>query len=195
MMIEALFRGEVIELACMAHARRKFFDLHQANGSPVAAEALRRIGELYAIEDAAKGKTVEERARRRKETSQLLLEALHLWPQNTRRSVADGGALAKAIDYSLRRWPAFARSATNGFYPIDNNPVENAIRPIAIGKKNWLFAGSEAAGQRAAAIQSLLETARANGIEPMAWLTDTLAKLPDWPNSRIDELLPLKKPV
>jgi transposase len=150
---------------------------------------------LYAIEDAAKGKTVEERARRRKETSQLLLEALHLWLQNTRRSVADGGALAKAIDYSLRRWPAFARYATNGFYPIDNNPVENAIRPIAIGKKNWLFAGSEAAGQRAAAIQSLLETARMNGIEPMAWLTDTLEKLPSWPNSRIDELLPLKKPL
>ena len=108
---------------------------------------------------------------------------------------ADGGALAKAIDYSLRRWPALARYATNGFYPIDNNPVENAIRPIAIGKKNWLFAGSEAAGQRAAAIQSLLETARLNGIEPMAWLTDTLDKLPSWPNSRIDELLPLKKPV
>ncbi|HPP47866.1 MAG TPA: transposase domain-containing protein, partial [Accumulibacter sp.] len=85
--------------------------------------------------------------------------------------------------------------ATNGFYPIDNNPVENAILPIAIGKKNWLFAGSEAAGQRAAAIQSRLETARLNGIEPMAWLTDTLNKLPSWPNSRIDELLPLKKPV
>ncbi|MBL8398717.1 MAG: IS66 family transposase [Candidatus Accumulibacter sp.] len=192
---QVLFRGEVIELACMAHARRKFFDLHQANGSPVAAEALRRIGELYAIEDAAKGKTVEERARRRKETSQPLLEALHLWLQNTRRSVADGSALARAIDYSLRRWPALARYATNGFYPIDNNPVENAIRPIAIGKKNGLFAGSEAAGQRAAAIQSLLETARLNGIEPMAWLTDTLEKLPTWPNSRIDELLPLKKPA
>ena len=192
---QALFQGEVIELACLAHARRKFFDLHQANGSPLAAEALRRIGELYAIEDAAKGKTVEERARRRRETRQPLLEALHLWLQNTRRSVANGGALAKAIDYSLRRWPAFARYATNGFYPIDNNPVENAIRPIAIGKKNWLFAGSEAAGQRAAAIQSRLETARLNGIEPMAWLTDTLNKLPSWPNSRIDELLPLKKPV
>ena len=92
-------------------------------------------------------------------------------------------------------------AAENGFLPrvtalpIDNNPVENAIRPIAIGKKNWLFAGSEAAGQRAAAIQSLLETARVNGIEPMAWLTDTLEKLPSWPNRRIDELLPLKKPA
>jgi len=192
---QVLFRGEVIELACMTHARRKFFDLHQANGSPVAAEALRRIGELYAIEATAKGETVEERARRRKETSQPLLEALHLWLLNTRRTVADGGALARAIDYSLRRWPALARYATNGFHPIDNNPVENAIRPIAIGKKDWLFAGSEAAGRRAAMIQSLLETARANGIEPMAWLIDTLEKLPSWPNSRIDELLPLKKPA
>ena len=192
---QALFRGEVIELGCLAHARRKFFDLHQANGSPVAAEALRRFGELYALEAAVQGKSVEERERRRKETSRPLLEALHLWLQNTRRSVADGGALAKAIDYSLRRWPALARYATNGFYPVDNNPVENAIRPIAIGKKNWLFAGSEAAGQRAAAIQSLLETARLNGIEPMAWLTDTLEKLPSWPNRRIDELLPLKKPA
>jgi transposase len=131
---QVLFRGEVIELACMTHARRKFFDLHQANGSPVAAEALRRIGELYALETAMKEKSVEERARRRQETSQPLLEALHLWLLNTRRTVADGGALARAIDYSLRRWPALARYATNGFYPIDNNPVENAIRPIAIGK-------------------------------------------------------------
>ena len=190
---DALFRGHVIELACLAHARRKFFDLHQANGSPVAAEALDRFAALYAIEATAKGKTVEERARRRKETSQPLLDALHLWLLSTRTKVAHGSALAKAIDYSLRRWPAIARYVTNGFYPIDNNPVENAIRPIAIGKKNWLFAGSEAAGQRAAAIQSLLETARLNGIEPMAWLIDTLEKLPSWPNSRIDELLPLKK--
>ena len=189
---QGLFRGEVIELACMAHARRKFFDLHQANGSPVAAEALRRFGEWYAIEAAIREKSVEERARIRKETSQPRLKALNLWLLNTRQSVADGGALAKAIDYRLRRWPAFARYATNGFYPIDNHPLENAIRPIAIGKKNWLFAGSEAAGQRAAAIQSLLETARMNDLEPMAWLTDTLEKLPSWPNSRIDELLPLR---
>ncbi|MBK8114225.1 MAG: transposase [Candidatus Accumulibacter sp.] len=164
----------------------------QANGSLVAAEALRRFGEWYAIEATIREKSVEERARIRKETSQPLLKAFHLWLLSTRQSVADGGALAKAIDYSLRRWSALARYATNGFYPIDNNPIENAIRPIAIGRKNWLFAGSEAAGQRAAAIQSLLETARMNDIEPMAWLTNTLEKLPSWPNSRIDELLPLK---
>lgn len=192
---KALFRGTVVELACLAHARRKFFELHQANQSPVAAEAVRRIGELYAIEAKTQGGTIEERACRRLAESQPRLESLLLWLQATRKTVADGSALARAIDYSLKRWPAFARYAGNGFYPIDNNPVENAIRPIAIGKKNWLFAGSEAAGKRAAVIQSLLETARLNGIEPMAWLKDVLEKLPTWPNSRIDELLPLKKPV
>lgn len=190
---KVLFRGEVTELACLAHARRKFFDLHQANRSPVAAEALRRISELYAIEAKARDKTVAERAHLRQERSRPLLEALHLWLLQTRKSTAEGSALAKAIDYSLRRWPALARYTQNGFFPIDNNPVENAIRPIAVGKKNWLFAGSEAAGRRAAVIQSLLETARLNGIEPLAWLTDVLEKLPVWPNSRIDELLPLKK--
>lgn len=190
---KVLFRGSVIELGCMTHARRKFFDLHQGNASPVAAEALRRIGELYAIEAQAKEFTVEERARLREAQSQPRLESMHLWLLQTRKSVASGSALARAIDYTLKRWPALARYAENGFYPIDNNPIENAIRPIAVGKKNWLFAGSEAAGKRAAAIQSLLETARLNGIEPMAWLTDTLQKLPTWSNSRLDELLPLKK--
>ena len=134
-----------------------------------------------------------ERANLRQGQSQPLLKSLHHWFLQTRTVTANGGALAKAIDYSLNRWPAIERYAENGFYPIDNNPVENAIRPIAIGKKNWMFAGSEAAGKRAAVLQSLLETARMNGIEPMAWLSDTLEKLPAWPNSRIDELLPLKK--
>ena len=100
--------------------------------------------------------------------------------------------MVRAIDYSLKRWPALQRYADSGHLPIDNNPVENAIRPIAIGKKNWLFAGSERAGKRAAAIQSLLATAKLNDIEPAAWLKDTLEKLPTWPNRRIDELLPLR---
>ena len=109
-----------------------------------------------------------------------------------RRGVADGGGTAKALDYSIKRWPALMRYADSGVLPVDNNPVENAIRPIAIGKKNWLFAGSERAGKRAAAIQSLLGTAKLNGLDPHAWLRDTLEKLPVWPNSRIDELLPLR---
>lgn len=106
--------------------------------------------------------------------------------------MAEGSGIAKAIDYSIKRWPALARYAGDGNLPIDNNPIENAIRPIALGKKNWLFAGSERAGKRAAAIQSLLGTAKLNGLEPYAWLRDTLEKLPVWPNSRIDELLPLR---
>lgn len=110
----------------------------------------------------------------------------------TTRPHGGRSGLARALDYSLKRWPALSRYAESGHLPIDNNPVENTIRPIAVGKKNWLFTGSERAGCRAAAIQSLLTTARLNGLEPHAWLKDTLEKLPTWPYSRIDELLPLK---
>lgn len=175
----------------MAHARHKFFDLHQANGSPLAAEARRRICGRYAIEAEMHGKSIEERARRRKEASQPRFAALKRWLQQNRKSTADSSAFAKAIREPLRRWAAFVRYARNRFYPIDSNTVEDAIRPIAPGKRNGLFAGSEAA-ERAAATQSLLETAHLNGIEAMAWLTDTLEKLPIWPNSRPDESLPLR---
>jgi len=189
---KALFVSGVVELGCWAHARRKFFDLHAAGGHPVAAEALQRIAQLYAVEEQASIFTVEQREKYRAQHSAPLLQALHEWLKNLRPTVANGGALAKAIDYTLRRWPALVRYAESGELPIDNNPVENAIRPIAVGKKNWLFAGSERAGRRAAAIQSLLATAKLNGLEPSAWLKDTLEKLPTWPNCRIDELLPLR---
>ncbi len=116
---------------------------------------------------------------------------MHDWLLRTRVNVANGGGTAKAIDYSLKRWQALSRYATDGRLPIDNNPVENTIRPIAIGKKNWLFAGSERAGKRAAAIQTLLATAKLNGLDPAAWLRDTLDKLPTCRNSHIDSLLPL----
>jgi hypothetical protein len=187
-----LFKQGITELACLAHVRRKFFDLHAANGSPLAAEALRRIGELYHIEEQAKTGGCEARKEKRAQQAQPRLDALHIWLLQTRRTTADGGALARAIDYSLKRWPAIMRYAASGILPIDNNPVENAIRPIALGKKNWLFAGSERAGIRAASIQTLLATAKANGIEPFAWLKETLEKLPTCPNSQIDELLPLR---
>ena len=127
----------------------------------------------------------------RQQEARPRLDALRVWLIQTRITVADGGATAKALDYSIKRWPALMRYADSGALPIDNNPVENTIRPIAIGKKNWLFAGSERAGKRAAAIQSLLGTAKLNGLDPHAWLKDTLEKLPTWPNSRIDALLPL----
>jgi transposase len=189
---KALFGMGITELACLAHARRKFFDLHAANQHSVAAEALARIAELYQIESAAKHDSIDERKIYRQQYAVPRLAAMQTWLELTRQSTADGSSLAKAIDYSLRRWPAIERYAASGNLPIDNNPIENAIRPIAIGKKNWLFAGSERAGERAAAIQSLLATAKANDIEPYAWLKDVLEKLPTWPNHRIDELLPLK---
>ena len=189
---KALFGHGITELACLAHARRKFFDLHAANQHPVAAEALSLLAELYHIESTAKAYSIKQRKQYRQEQAIPRLEAMYAWLLQKRQSTADGSGLAKAIDYSLKRWPAIMRYAASGNLPIDNNPVENAIRPIAIGKKNWLFAGSERAGKRAAAIQSLLATAKANDIEPLAWLKQTLEKLPTCPNSRIDELLPLR---
>jgi len=191
---KALFSREespCIELACWAHARRKFYDLHQANGSPMAFEALQRIGNLYAIEAEGKQLGIEARQQLRKQKSLPVLDTLHDWLMQTRRQTVNGGASAKALDYTLKRWPSLVRYARSGHLPIDNNPAENIIRPIAVGKKNWLFVGSERAGQRAAAIQTLFGTAQLNGLNPTAWLKETLEKLPTWPNSRIDELLPL----
>lgn len=189
---KSLFGAEVVELGCWAHARRKFFDLQAAGNHPVATQALQRIAALYAVEAQATTLCTEERSVWRAEHSKPLLDAFRPWLIAQRASAANGGALAKALDYTLRRWPALVRYADSGTLPIDNNPVENVIRPIALGKKNWLFAGSERAGKRAAAIQSLLITAKLNGLEPATWLKDTLEKLPVWPNSRIDELLPLQ---
>lgn len=189
---KALFAQGIQELACLAHLRRKFYDLHAANQSPIAAEALRRIGELYAIEQQGRDYATASRHALRLEHAKPKLDDLHAWLIRTRLTTADGSGTARAIDYSLKRWDALMRYLVDGRYPIDNNPVENIIRPIAVGKKNWLFTGSERAGRRAASIQSLLATAKLNGIEPYAWLKDILEKLPTWPNSRIDELLPLR---
>ena len=189
---KALFRQGVTELGCLAHARRKFFDLHAAGGHPVAEEALRRIGELYAIEAQVRDGDVAARYALRQQETLPKLKALHTWLIALRLKTAGGSGLARAIDYSLKRWPALIRYAECGNLPIDNNMVENAIRPITLGRRNWLFTGSERAGRRAAAIQSLLATAKLNGLEPYAWLKDTLEKLPTWPYSRIDELLPLR---
>ena len=193
---KALFGEKVIEQACWAHARRKFFELHAAMGGkhPLAAEALERIGRLYAIEAEARGQGLSITARQalRAERAIPELQSLKDWLTRLSLTAAPGSGLANAIHYLLRRWSAFAAYAETGHLPMDNNPVENAIRPIAIGKKNWLFAGSERAGKRAAAIQSLIGTARLNGIDPAQWLRDTLEKLPTWPNSRIDELLPVR---
>ena len=188
---KALFTDGITELGCLAHARRKFFDLNSAQANPIALEALNRIAGLYVIEAHGRDMTVQARTQWRQEQAQPLLDSMHDWLRQTRVMVANGGGLAKAIDYSLKRWPALVRYSNSGDLPIDNNPVENIIRPIALGKKNWLFTGSERAGKRAAAIQTLLGTAKLNGLDPAAWLRDTLEKLPTCLNSEIDSLLPL----
>ncbi len=188
---KALFAHGVTELGCLAHARRKYFDLNAAQANSIAQEALRRIAALYVIEVQGRDMNVHERTQLRQEHAQPLLQSMHDWLLQTRVNVANGGGTAKALDYSLRRWSALSRYATAGNLPIDNNPVENVIRPIALGRKNWLFTGSEQAGKRAAAIQSLLGTAKLNGLDPAAWLRVTLEKLPTCLNSQIDSLLPL----
>lgn len=190
---KALFKTDIIELGCWAHARRKFHELWLNNQSKIGEIAVHKIATLYKIEQEAKDHTPEQRLALRQAQAQTQLEDLRSWLINTRLTIAEGSATAKAMDYTLKRWDALARYANTGHLPIDNNPIENAIRPIAIGKKNWLFAGSERAGKRAATIQSLFATAKANHLDPHAWLKDTLEKLPTWPNSRIDELLPLRR--
>lgn len=189
------FRQGVTELACLAHCRRKFFDLHANGGHPVAEEALQRIGELYAIEAQARDGNAPARQAIRQQEALPRLTELHGWLVAQRVRTADGTGIARAIDYTLKRWPAVLRYADNGELPVDNNSVENVIRPITLGRRNWLFTGSERAGCRAAAIQSLLNTAKLNDLEPYAWLKDTLEKLPTWPYSRIDELLPITFPT
>ena len=182
------------EVGCWAHIRRKFFEVHVKTKHPIAAEALRRIQCLYAIEREAQEQnlsTVQRQALRVEKSVPILL-AFEVWLKEQTHCVAPSSGLAQALAHALKRWPSLVVYAQTGDVPIDNNPVENSIRPIAVGKKNWLFAGSERAGQRAAAIQGLLATAKLNGLEPLAWLTDTLEKLPTWPKSRLDELLPLR---
>lgn len=190
---KALFNAGIVELACMAHARRKFFELNHAQPNAIAQEALLRIAALYDVERRGRELSIEERMALRGREAAPLLAALHDWLKATRVTVANGGGTAKAIDYSLKRWSALSRYATDGALPIDNNPVENAIRPVCLGKKNWLFVGSERAGKRAAAIQSLLATAELNGFDPAAWLRETLEKLPTCLNLDIDSLLPVAR--
>jgi transposase len=189
---KALFQNGVTELGCLAHARRKFFELNAAQANPIAQEALARIAALYAIEAQGVGMTMTARTQLRQEQALPLVQSMQDWLLKTRMTVANGGGTAKALDYTIKRWTALSCYATDGCLPIDNNPVENVIRPIALGRKNWLFTGSERAGKRAAAIQSLLATAKLNGFDPAAWLRDTLEKLPTCLNSQIDSLLPLR---
>ena len=182
----------VTEAGCMAHARRKFFDLHTSNKSQIAAQALQMISQLYDVEREVKSLTAEERLRIRQVRSRSLADALHQWMELQRCQITDGSATARALDYSLKRWVALTRFLGDGQLPIDNNWAENQIRPIAIGRKNWLFAGSLRAGQRAAAVMSLIQSAKLNGHDPYAYLKDVLQRLPMHKNHLIAELLPYR---
>jgi len=180
----------VTEAGCLAHARRKFFDLWANHKSLVAKEALRYFVQLYDVEREVQDVDPVERRRIRQSKAQPIADALGQWLTLQRQRVPDGSATAKAIDYSLNRWAALTRYLDDGDLPCDNNWVENQIRPIAIGRNNWLFAGSLRAGKRAAANMSLVHSARLNGHDPYAYLKDVLERLPTQPASRVQELLP-----
>jgi hypothetical protein len=187
---KACFERGVTEAGYMAHARRKFHELWVNHGSPIGQQALEMFKQLYRIEAEIRDLPPDERRRLRQEKAKPIAKDLHSWMLRHQDLVPEGSATAKALLYSIRRWTALTQYLDDGDLPIDNNWVENQIRPIALGRSNWLFAGSLRAGQRAAAVMSLLHSARINGHEPYAYIKDVLTRLPLQPNSRIQELLP-----
>ena len=187
---KALIASGVTEVGCLAHARRKFFDLHAAHKSQIAGFALEQFAKVYDIEREVKVLNADQRQAIRQQHSKPVLDALHEWMTLQRQKLPDSSATARTLDYSLRRWTALTRFIDDGQLPVDNNWIENQIRPIAIGRSNWLFAGSLRAGQRAAAVMSLVQSARMNGNDPYTYLKDVLTRLPTHRASRVEELLP-----
>ena len=182
--------GRIVLAACWSHARRKFYELHEA-GSPVATEALERIAALYRIESRIRGQPPEHRQRVRTEWSRPLVEAMQLWLELQLTRLPGRSKLAEAIRYALGRWIALSRFLDDGRIDLDTNPVERSIRPVALGRKNALFAGSEGGARRWAVVASLVETAKLNGVEPFAWLQDVLTRMVDGHRAQqLDVLLP-----
>jgi len=182
--------GAIREAACWAHARRKFYDLFEATKSPLAAEALERIRAVYAIEDKIRGRPPDERRAVRQVQAVPLLDQLYQWLAATLGKVSAKSEIASAINYSLKRWPALRLYCDDGSVEIDNNAAERALRGPVLSRKNFLFAGADSGGERAAAIYSLLETAKLQGLNPEAYLRHVLERIAEHPINRIDELLP-----
>ena len=180
----------VTEVACWAHVRRKFFDVHKSNGSPIAKEALDKIGALFDIERAIAGKPPTQRKAVRMARAKPKLDALAAWFDGQLKLISGKSDLAKAIRYACTRWEALTCYCADGRLEISNNAAENAIRPVALGRKNWLFAGSDAGGERAAVFYTLIRTAKLNGIEPEAYLREVLTRIGEHPINALDALLP-----
>ena len=183
--------GEIVLAACWTHARRKFYEVHQATDSPIAAEALRRIAEFYAIETTIRGQTSTARRNVRQAKSLSLVNAMKVWLETQFTHIPPRSGLADAIRYALTRWSALGLFLDDGRIELDNNTVERAIRPIALGRKNHLFAGSDGGATRWAIVASLLATAKLNDVEPFAYLKDLLDRMSNGhPMSRFDDQLP-----
>ena len=189
--------ASVTEVACWAHVRRKFFDEYKSNSSPIAKEALAKIGELFEIERGIAGKPPSQRQAVRMEKAKPKLDALAAWMDAQLQLISGKGDLAKAIRYARSRWQALTCYCADGRLEISNNAAENAVRPVSLGRKNWLFAGSDAGGERAAIFYTLIRSAKMNGIEPEAYLRDVLTRIGEHPVNAIDALLPwnISKPV
>lgn len=201
---EARLPGLIREAACWAHARRKFFELADVEAaarkkaagktqkaiSPIALDAVKRIDAVFDIERAINGQSADDRLRARQESIKPLIGELHDWMTAQRDRISGKGDLAKAFDYMLKRWPSFTAFLDDGRICLTNNAAERMIRPLTLGRRNWTFAGSDRGGERAAAIYTLLQTAKLNDVDPQAWLADVLARIASHPAARLSELLP-----
>jgi transposase len=183
-------QGKIVEAACWAHVRRKFYDLHQCHGSPIAEEALKRIGVLYDIEKEIRGRSPDERQQIRQRRARPLLESLYVWLKECVSKLSRKSDVTLAIQYALGRWTALLRYVNDGRMEIDNNAAERALRVVALGRKNYLFQGSDTGGESAAAMYSLIGTAKLNDLDPEAYLSHVLSHIADHPVHRLDELLP-----
>lgn len=186
----ALHAQGITAAFCMAHARRKLFEAHELNASPIAGQAVALIAKLYEIEREARELEPEARWLVRQQRAKPIVDALHTWLTKQRQRLANADATAKAIDYSLSNWRALTRYLDDGNVPIDNNAAENAVRPLCVGRKNWLFVGSQQAGERAAVVMSLIESAKLNGHDPWAYLKDVFERLPTLKQRDLALLLP-----